>query len=252
VKSNIFGLDIDNGNCQEISSTILDSTLKSERVMVVTPNVDHFLRWQKDINFRDLYSHANFCLIDGMPILWLARLLGYADCERITGVDLTLELLSKANEFNLPIAIIGGTAEVLEIANEKIAKRFPNLDLFLTMSPTPTELNDDEYLGLISNKLAVKKEKIVLLCLGSPKQEKLYADLQLHRLHTGAFLCVGATVDFIAGVKRRAPKFIQNAGLEWIFRFLQEPKRLFRRYFIENITIIPYLVRAALMRLRKK
>jgi len=238
--SDIFGLLVEDRSFNQVVAEVIERTKKAEKLMIVTPNVDHFLRWQNSYDFRNLYSQSDYCLIDGMPLVWLSRILGHSACERITGVDISLELISKANELNWPVAIIGGIPSVLSKACENLSSQFPNIDIFLADSPSPTELADRDYLKKLSAKLAQKEIKVVLICLGSPRQEKLVSDLILNGEMVGSFLCVGATVDFIAGVKRRAPKLVRSVGLEWAFRFIQEPKRLFRRYFIDNSRILKY------------
>jgi N-acetylglucosaminyldiphosphoundecaprenol N-acetyl-beta-D-mannosaminyltransferase len=244
MSSNIFGLSVDSRSASEVADEICERTAAGLKSMVVTPNVDHFLRWQRDNHFRKLYNEADFCLADGMPIVWLAKLLATPNCNRITGVDFTLEILARGEELNLPVAIIGGTDSVLELAKANLILKYPKIDVFLMESPSTDDLNDSEYLLKLSSKLSVHSYKIVLLCLGSPKQEQLYLDLTKIKKQRGAYLCVGATVDFLAGAKKRAPKILQALGLEWAFRFLQEPKRLFRRYFLNNSQIVFYFVKA--------
>jgi N-acetylglucosaminyldiphosphoundecaprenol N-acetyl-beta-D-mannosaminyltransferase len=252
VTSSIFGLQIEERRFEDVSTEILVRTQKGDRLMVVTPNVDHFLRWQESEDFRNLYSFSDYCLVDGMPLIWLARILRNIRVQRITGVDLSHHLLSKANEYDLPIAIIGGTAAVLEKASKNIEKTFPSIDLFLTESPSAEELVNEKYLELLSSNLGKRDKKIVLLCLGSPKQETLYLDLNKINSQSGTYLCVGATVDFLAGEKKRAPKLLQSIGLEWAFRFFQEPKRLFRRYFIDNSRVLKYFISALRLRVKTR
>jgi N-acetylglucosaminyldiphosphoundecaprenol N-acetyl-beta-D-mannosaminyltransferase len=191
-------------------------------------------------------------MIDGMPILWLAKMLRIGGCERITGVDLSQALIEKAAEKNLSLAVIGGAQNVLDLAARNIREQHPQVDLFFTASPTNSQLMNSTYVAEISKLLAERDKKIVLLCLGSPKQERLYVDLIENSNQKGVFLCIGAAVDFIARVKTRAPKVIQILGFEWLFRFLQEPRRLFRRYFLVNSRILPYLFAALIFWIRRR
>jgi N-acetylglucosaminyldiphosphoundecaprenol N-acetyl-beta-D-mannosaminyltransferase len=244
VKIDIFGLWVESYDLSSVASEIVSKAAGSENVLVVTPNVDHFLRWQKDSDFKKLYEQANYRLIDGMPILWLTRLLQKSDSKRITGVDLSLEIIKQANEMQIPLALIGGSEIAMKLARNNLLKSNPSLDIFFSATPSAVELRSSSYLEYLSSKLASRNQKIVLLCLGSPKQEQLYFDLNHINSLTGAFLCVGGTIDFLANLKKRAPVFVQRLGLEWFYRFIQDPFRLFRRYFISGIFIAPYFIRA--------
>ena len=248
----VFGMQIESHDLSEVADDIIRKSAGAEPVMVVTPNVDHFLRWQEDSTFRELYEHADFCLIDGMPILWLAKILSSSKSERITGIDLSLRILEKANKARIPISIIGGTDKAMEAATKKIKIKYPELEIYFTAVPSASELKNPDYVTQLSKSLMIRQQKIVLLCLGSPKQEQLYVDLISNHQITGAYLCVGGTIDFIAELKKRAPKFVQKIGFEWMYRFIQEPFRLFERYFVRDIFIVPYLARALVSRISKK
>ena len=247
MRADVFGMWVESNNLEEVAREIVSKSSNHESVMVVTPNVDHFLRWKSDKNFRYLYKKADYCLIDGMPILWLARLLNESRSERITGIDLSLKVLEYSLKKNVPIAIIGGSPTAMLLAKKNLNEMFPGLNIFLTSTPSPSELTKTEYLESISKELSKEQNKVVLLCLGSPKQEQLYADLSTIAKQSGSFLCVGGTIDFIASTKKRAPIFVQRSGFEWLYRFAQEPKRLFYRYFVAGIKIIPFLLAAILI-----
>jgi N-acetylglucosaminyldiphosphoundecaprenol N-acetyl-beta-D-mannosaminyltransferase len=250
-KIDLFGLSVESWDRTQVTSDLIRLVSSKRSIMVVTPNVDHFLRWQKDNSFRELYALADYRLIDGMPILWLSKLLSAKKSERITGVDLTNSVLVEANNRKFPLAIVGGSPGVMESARENITRIFPQIDLYLTLTPESNELEDPEFLDYLSSSLAKREEKIVLLCLGSPKQEKLYADLVSKHQATGVFLCVGGTIDFLANSKQRAPRLLQKIGFEWLFRFSQEPVRLFHRYFVRDVFIIRFLLRAIFLRIKK-
>jgi N-acetylglucosaminyldiphosphoundecaprenol N-acetyl-beta-D-mannosaminyltransferase len=247
MRIDIFGMWVESYALSRVSTDILSKTNGSTSVLVVTPNVDHFLRWQRESNFRTLYDKADFRLIDGMPILLLARLLCKGDSQRVTGIDLSIELVKLAAESGIPVAIIGGSQRAITLASENLLKTHPTLQVFFTSSPTSEQLVDSTYIAYVANALSQHKAKVVLLCLGSPKQEQFYFDLLQAHSVTGTYLAVGATIDFLANLKKRAPIIVQKIGLEWIFRLIQEPKRLFRRYFVSGIFILPYLIRALII-----
>lgn len=244
MRVDIFGMWVDSYDLVKVASEITSKAARSQGLMVVTPNVDHFLRWRKSEEFRKLYDNASYRLIDGMPILWLARALNKNESIRITGVDLSLEIISNAVQQRIPIALIGGSELALKLASQNLQITHPNIHIFLAVSPTAKELISQNYLKNLFKDLSVKSQKVVLLCLGSPKQEQLYSDLNAIGPLCGAFLCVGGTIDFLANLKKRAPNFVQKIGFEWLYRFSQEPVRLFSRYFIFGLFIFPYLFRA--------
>jgi len=244
MKIDIFGMWIQSHDISATAKEVISQVSEGKNLMVVTPNVDHFLRWQKNAGFRKLYELADYRLIDGMPILWLARLLNKGASERITGVDFSLRLIAEAHKLQIPIALIGGSETASLLAKNNLEKAYPSLDIFYSATPSASELANPVYLAKLSNELAGREQKIVLLCLGSPKQEQLYCDLNSISPLTGAYLCVGGTIDFLAKLVKRAPGFIQKFGFEWFYRFMQEPARLFRRYCVSSIFFLPFLVKA--------
>ena len=252
VPSDIFGLQVDNRTIAQVALEIICRAQTNDNFMVVTPNVDHFLRWQRDTTFRKLYEQADYQLIDGVPILWLARLLGDKVSERITGVDLSIEVINLAHQMGIAVAVVGGSEKAMEMAKVNLLERFPKLDIFFTATPKFEQLTSTNYQEFLAQKLSERDRKIVLFCLGSPKQEILYSQLNERFELSGAYLCVGGTIDFIAKLKKRAPKVLQKLGLEWFYRFMQEPVRLFWRYFYKDIFIIRYFWRALRFRIIHK
>ncbi len=247
--TDIFGLLVDDRSFNVVALEIAHRAQTSDNFAVVTPNVDHFLRWQRDNTFRILYEKADYRLIDGAPILWLARLLGDKLSQRITGVDLSIKVIGLAEQMGIALALVGGSDEAMEMAKANLRKSFPELNIFFTVTPTFEQLTDTNYQEYLALKLSEYDHKVVLLCLGSPKQETLYSQLDERFEISGAYLCVGGTIDFIAKLKRRAPRSLQRLGLEWFYRFTQEPVRLFRRYFCTDVFIVRYFWRAFRLRI---
>jgi len=236
----LFGLYTSKGSFIEITNQILAHTQSCSKTLVLTPNVDHFIRWKRSTEFRNVYSKANFCVIDGVPLVWMSRLLGNPDVERITGVDLAYSLIRIAEKEQIPLGIIGGSAHSLDIVREKLKTSNPNLELFMSESPTAMEIHNQEYIRNLASRLEDKGPRIVLICLGSPKQEFFFEKLEQFQI-SGTYLCVGGTVDFLAGTVKRAPLLMRHVGLEWFYRFTQEPFRLFHRYFIVDFQVLGYL-----------
>jgi N-acetylglucosaminyldiphosphoundecaprenol N-acetyl-beta-D-mannosaminyltransferase len=209
---------------------------------VVTPNVDHALLFQARADLREAYSGASLILADGSPVVWVSRLVGTPVPSRVPGSDVTPALFAAATaELGFRVFLLGGAAGVAERAARAIRQRYPHVEVVGTYSPPfgfekdPRE--NEHMMGLI---LAAKPD-ILVVGLGAPKQE-LFVHRNLGRLSgVPVALCVGATIDFLAGEKPRAPVWMQNYGLEWIHRALSEPKRLVPRY-ARNLWAFPQLV----------
>jgi len=241
----LHGLRIDDVTLGEAADSVAKLAHNAEASLVVTPNSDHFLRWQRSEAFRALYDGAALVLADGFPLALMARFQGHTGATRVTGADLFVSAMDRAAKQDIPVAIVGGADCVAEAAATALSLSRPGLRFFLIESPTPAQLTDEEYLAGLAKRLAAEPDKIVALCLGSPKQERLYHQLAHFGELRGCFLGVGAAVDFAAGTVRRAPTRIQSLGLEWLFRLAQEPRRLWRRYLLDNTRILPYVARSA-------
>ncbi len=241
----LHGLRIDDVTLEEAADSVVDLARGPQAALVVTPNSDHFLRWQRSAAFRSLYEGAALVLPDGFPLPLMARFEGHSGATRLTGSDLFMSAMDRAATEGVPVAIIGGKDGVAEAAAARLSLSRPGLRFFLLDSPSPAQLADDTYVRGLADRLAAEPDKIVALCLGSPKQEQLYHQLARFAELQGCFLGVGAAVDFAAGTVRRAPAAIQTLGLEWLFRLVQEPRRLWRRYLLDNTRILPYVVRSA-------
>lgn len=216
--------------------------------LVVTPNTDHFLRWQTDGAFRALYSRAAMVVADGMPLVWLSKLDRTPLPERVTGIDLFSAVCERAAELGLPVAIVGGGPGVAGAAADRLIAVYPTLNVCLTASPGPEQLQDPSYVAQLAVDLNNQGAKIIALCLGSPKQEQLFAALE-PLLQASVSLGVGAAVDFWAGRIRRSPRWLQHLGLEWAWRLASDPRRLWRRYILRNSRILSYIFRASVRHL---
>ena len=198
---------------------------------VFTPNVDHLVLADEDAEFRAAYSAASLCLADGMPLVWMLRALGAGQATRVYGPNLTLEILHAAEAAAIPVGFYGSTQEVLGCLLNRLGRRFPALSIAFAQAPpfcplTPKE--DDETVRVIHASGA----KILFIGLGGTKQDLWMTD---HRGRVPAVMIgVGAAFDFLARTKPQAPRWMQDSGLEWLFRLATEPRRLWRRYLRHN------------------
>jgi len=196
--------------------------------IVVTPNLDHAVQLRQSADLRAVYADAALVLADGMPLVWASRFGDRPLPQRVTGSDLTPAVLAAA-PVGTRLYLLGGSEEANLAAANNVQSRYPNLVVVGRLSPPRGFERDAEWSTRIVSAITDSRAQIVILGLGAPKQE-LWAHQHAQQLPGTVLLCVGATIDFLAGTVQRAPRFMQVLGLEWIFRMLGDPTRLVRRY----------------------
>lgn len=195
---------------------------------IATANVDFCVQAKSDSELHSILKQADLVVCDGTPLVWLSRLLGRSLSERVAGSDLVPQLLAKAEQKDWRVFFLGGQQHVLDQAVQNVASKHPNLRIVGACSPPFAPLdqmpNED-----ICTRIRAAKPDVLLVSFGCPKQEKWIAR---NYLAAGVPVCigVGATIDFLAGSMKRAPRWMQVIGAEWLFRLAQEPRRLFKRY----------------------
>lgn len=199
-------------------------------------NVDVVMKIEKDQELAEAVAKADYVVADGMPLIWISKLFGRPLKEKISGSDFVPRLCEAAAKEGRSVMLAGGKEDVLRRAGENLKKAYPELNLVgMYAPPFGFEESEDEIEKMNEYILAAKPD-IFILCLGCPKQEKYIANNR-EKYDAGISVCAGATVDFLAGEVSRCPSWMSSHGLEWFYRFLQEPKRLFKRYFIDDIQI---------------
>lgn len=197
---------------------------------VFTPNVDHVVLAEEQEAFRASYARADLCLADGMPLLWAARLLGSPVPEKVSGSDLAPRLLERAAQRGYRVYLLGAAEGVAEKAAGVL--RVAGVNVVGTDAPLVRDPHDPRERGPIVERVRRARPDLVLVAFGAPKQE-LFIDAIRSELDC-VLLGVGATLDFIAGTARRAPRWMSRHGLEWFYRLLREPRRLWRRYLVRD------------------
>jgi len=200
---------------------------------VVTPNVDHVVMAETDEALRTAYDDASLSLADGMPLVWLSKLLGCSLPSKVSGSDLVMPLLVRAAERGLKVYLLGAAPGVGLKAAAKLRAEIPGLHIVgVDSPPMGFEKNQKTEDGVLELMRAHDPD-IVLVALGAPKQEIL-----MHRWYragvTAVMLGIGASIDFIAGTVQRAPAWMSNAGLEWLYRLVHDPGRLAKRYVLRD------------------
>lgn len=200
---------------------------------LITPNVDILRQLQKPAVAPILRS-ASLIVADGKPIIIASRLQGEPLPERVTGADLIWSLSARASDRGRTVYILGGAPGVAEAASTTLQERFVGLEVVGTHSPALGFEHDPAAMGTIRDELRSASPDIVFVALGFPKQDALVAQLRNDFPETW-FVGCGAAIDFAAGNVKRAPLWVQNVGLEWVFRLAQEPTRLARRYLVDDV-----------------
>lgn len=196
--------------------------------IVVTPNLDHAVQLRENERLARAYQAASLILADGMPLVWASKLGNRPLPERVTGSDLTPRVLTAAPN-GTRVFLLGGSEEASAAAEQTVQQRYPHLAVVGRLSPPRGFEHDAGWSDRIVQTIFESRAQLVVLGLGAPKQE-LWAHAHQSRLPGTVLLCVGATIDFLAGTVSRAPRWMQAVGLEWIYRLLGDPGRLVRRY----------------------
>lgn len=196
---------------------------------MVTPNVDHVVLAETDLRLRAAYEQAALSLVDGMPLVWLAAAMGESLPEKISGADFVLPLLARAASEGWRVYFLGGASGVGVRARDRLVAAMPTLAVVgIDAPPLGFERDPAERAAVLARLQAVRPH-VVLMALGCPKQEVLMHEWR-EEMTPAVALGVGASLDFLAGIRPRAPRWLSRAGLEWAFRLVQEPRRLAGRY----------------------
>jgi N-acetylglucosaminyldiphosphoundecaprenol N-acetyl-beta-D-mannosaminyltransferase len=227
----ILGMRVDPSSYPDATETIVRWAAEGGSRYVCIANVHMVMEAHDDPSFQDVVNGADFVTSDGMPLVWALRLKGSADAERVYGPDLTPLVCAAAAAAGIPVGFFGADPHVREAMVERLRQSYPQLHVAYSYSPPFREATPAEE-AETARAINASGARILFVGLGCPKQERWMAR------NVGSVDCVmlgvGAAFDFIAGTKRKAPPFLQRIGLEWLFRVITEPKRLWRRYLYNN------------------
>lgn len=228
---------IDRTDFEQTVARIVQLARSGTPAMVVTPNSDHIVALECDAALRAAYSEADVVVADGMPLVWASKLLREPLKERVTGADLMPRLCRSAADHGLKVFILGGKSGVPEEAARRLQAAYPGLMVAGAYSPPFGFERDEVENEAIVRMVASSDADLVFVGLGAPKQE-LWMHRHLQRFDKGVFLGIGAAVDFCAGQVKRAPRWMQTAGLEWMYRWSQDPSRLTKRYLRDFYVLV--------------
>jgi len=231
MKRKVLDVSVDAVNLEEASSRILSWAQEAKGRYVCAANVHTVMVAHDDPSFRAVINAADLVVPDGMPLVWMLRWQGVSGQARVYGPDLTLRLCAMAAEQHIPVGFYGGTVEAVHRLVAHLQRRFPTLQIAYAYSPPFRPLTPVEE-GAVREEIRQSGARLLFVGLGCPKQERW---MTRQRPHLPVVMVgVGAAFDFLAGLKPQAPRWMQQLGLEWLFRLVSEPRRLARRYLYHN------------------
>ena len=243
-KQNLFGMNINIGRYDEYAETVIQKALANESDYACVANVHMLIETYTNSTFAKTVNEASVITPDGKPITWALRLIHGIKQERVAGMELLPNLLALAERQGVPVFFYGGSEEMLEKSGTVLQRKFPALNIAGMYSPPFRQLSKDEEEDIV-RKINDSGAKLVFVILGCPKQEKWMASM---KGKINAFMIgVGGALPVLVGLQKRAPQWMQKAGLEWAHRLSQEPGRLFKRYAVTN-TVFLYLFFKAYLR----
>lgn len=238
----LAGFPVFADDCVELWGALSELRAIGGRHLIVTLNVDQVVDLATSSTSQDAFIAARLRLLDGMPLVWTSRLLGARGASRNTGADLLPQAAALSSREGWRLVVLGGGPLVADRAARVLAEKNVGAEITAVDFPFVTDLTDPS-LGAVADEIAALQPDIVFICLGAPKQEQWFLEWR-DRLPDAIYVGAGAAIDFAAGMKRRAPRAIQSAGLEWLWRLGQEPRRLFRRYVVKSAGFLPVLLRS--------
>ena len=235
----VLGLQVDVTSLKQATEYVIQRSQTEQNGYVCAANVHMCMESHDDKDFQQVVNGAALVVPDGKPLVWWMRAFGIKNAKQVRGPDLFLNVCDEASQRGISVGLYGGTQDALGKLQEYFMSQLPNLNIACAISPPFRELAQDEqaeYLRTINESGA----KILFLGLGCPKQERWMAQNKdrINALMIG----VGAAFDFYAGTKKMAPVWMMKLGLEWLYRFITEPGRLWKRYLKNNPRFVLYFL----------
>ena len=231
LRYSILGTRVDPTSYRHAVETVARWSGKRASKYVCVATVNQVMEAYDSPEFLSVMNGADLITPDGMPLVWGLRLLGHKEATRVYGPDLTPILLERAAAEGLPVGFYGGAPEVLERFVQVMRERYPKLQIAYSYSPPFRDLTPEEDQQVVQD-INTSGTRILFVGIGNPKQECWMA---AHRGKVQAvMLGVGAAFDFLAGAKLQAPRWMMPLGMEWLFRLVTEPRRLWKRYLKQN------------------
>ena len=235
---NLLNVSVDN-----VTTVELLQKLELDGGVVFTPNVDHLIKLQYDRDFYEAYNSSNFRVCDSQILMYASKFLGTPLKEKISGSDLfpAFYTYHKNNE-SVKIFLLGAAEGVAIKAQEEINQKVGREIVIQAYSPSFGFEKNEEECEKIVELINRSGATVLAIGVGAPKQEKWLVKYRHKLTNIKIFLAIGATIDFEAGCKPRSPKWMSEVGIEWVYRLLSEPRRLWKRYLIEGLPFFRLIV----------
>lgn len=238
-KGRVIGIPVSVGTLEAVVERIIEAASENTGGYVCIANVHQITTARRDPLLKEVIENADIVTSDGMPLVWSLRRQGHKDAKRVAGPDLTLKLCESAEQKEIPLYFYGGSPETIKKLQKALNKRFPKLKVVGCESPPMLPEKPPVDMEVVQ-RIRSTGAKIVFVGLGCPKQDFWMAEYASHL--NSVLIGVGAAFDFLSGEVPRAPLWMQRIGLEWLFRLVTEPRRLWKRYFVTNTLFIYYSV----------
>lgn len=239
MRQHVLGCAVDNLSMAETLDRVGELIASGRPHQHVVINADKVVKAARDPELARIIERCDLVNADGMPVVWASRLLGQPLKERVTGVDLFFELLARAEQRGWRVYFLGAREAVVAEVVRRAQQRHPGLQVAGWRDGYWNAAGE----GIVVDEIAATRADILFVAIPSPRKEEFLARHQA-RMRVPFAMGVGGTFDVAAGHVRRAPVWMQRSGLEWFYRFLQEPRRMFRRYFVDDIGFFWLLARA--------
>lgn len=242
-RRSLFGVGMDPLTMDQTVRRCLDAVRDGERLEIGVVNAAKLVNMRRDPRLAEAVAGCDLVLADGQAVVWASRLLRARLPERVAGIDLFMRLLAAAEPAGVPVYFLGAREDVLETMVEEVGRRFPDL----RVAGSRNGYFEDSEQAKIADAIADSGARMLFLGMTSPKKEIFTA---AYGKQTGVQVVhgVGGSFDILAGVTRRAPRAWQRLGLEWLYRLLQEPRRLARRYVTTNAAFLLMTARELIRR----
>ncbi|PMQ15572.1 WecB/TagA/CpsF family glycosyltransferase [Janthinobacterium sp. AD80] len=239
----MMGCQIDNLSMEETLQTVEGFIQSGKPHQHVVVNVDKLVKAERDAELRRIINECALINVDGMPVVWASRLLGKPLKERVAGVDLFEALMRRSAAKGWRVYLLGAREEVVSEVKRLYEIKYPGLVVAGYRNGYWSEAEEP---GVVAD-IAAARADLLFVAISSPKKEHFLGQYQ-DQMKIPFAMGVGGTFDVAVGRVKRAPVWMQKSGLEWFYRFLQEPRRMFRRYFIEDMAFFRLFLKEALRR----
>jgi N-acetylglucosaminyldiphosphoundecaprenol N-acetyl-beta-D-mannosaminyltransferase len=247
-KKQVLSIKVTLGTYPDFIAALIDKASNAQSSYTCVANVHMLVEAHNDPGFAKVVNEADITTPDGQPLTWAIKLLHGISQPRVAGMDILPDMLAEATQKQIPVFFYGGTEEMQLKTSSYLQASFPTIKIAGMYSPPFRPLTSEEETGIVT-LINQSGAGLIFVVLGCPKQEKWMAAMR-GRIN-GCMVGIGGALPVLIGMQKRAPRWMQKAGLEWFYRLCQEPKRLFKRYAITNTKFI-YLLLKAKLSFRKK